>query len=51
MGYMTEDCCGERTIHIEASDFCKKCGKYAQYSICDECRKIPVTFADGIEDE
>jgi len=49
MGYMTEDCCGERTIHIEASDFCPECGKYSQYGKCNECRKIPVTFADGLE--
>ncbi len=48
-----ENCCGEETIVIEDSDFCQKCkkwiGKY--YTLCDECRKTPVTFADGLTNE
>ncbi len=51
MGYSIKDECIEHTIEIKAEDFCEECGGLSPYGrICSDCRKIPVTFADGIED-
>jgi len=36
------------TIKIKDSDFCTVCGKFIEkwFTKCNECRKVPVTFAD-----
>lgn len=38
----------DNIIHIEASDFCTVCDKWIgkYYTKCEECSKIPVTFAE-----
>lgn len=38
-------------IHIDKSDFCTECGAFIGrwFTKCDECRKKPITFAEGLE--